>query len=154
MVRRAICTLLGASLLVSTTGCSTAKERADRDRELVKVGMTRDDVADLLGEPFAWKENQEGYEIWLYAYRPSVGHYLTWGTVDVAAVMVQTALLLGVIASLVWLTEGRLPQEGLDALEPLAPEPADENRYQRFTFRIGFKRESGLVAFVTSSLPE
>jgi len=117
------------------------------------MGMSQGQVEERLGQPDGWQENVGGYEVWTYAYRPSLGHFVVWRTVDTTIIVVEVALLLGLVLGLAWLLQGHWPSfsDGQSAKESPS-EPS--GRYQRYTFRIGFDRETGRVAFISSPWPE
>ncbi|HEU4339666.1 MAG TPA: hypothetical protein VFS19_06320 [Planctomycetota bacterium] len=154
-MKRMACAGLSTCLLLSSAGCQSGAERAGLHRQLVEVGMTRDEVEVRLGEPDGWEENVSGYEVWAYSYRPNAGTFIVWRTVDAVELTVKVALVLTLFVGLVALSRG-----GLTHYPDLSPSwgpqenPPRGGAYQRFVFRIGFNPETGRVAYVSSPLPE
>jgi hypothetical protein len=74
MTRRTVrSAALGCAALLLVSGCHTGADRAESRRELIKPGMTADEVRDLLGEPDAVSagrssEESEPVVEWSYTY--------------------------------------------------------------------------------------
>ncbi len=153
------CVLLAACLLLAPIGCRTGAERAGDHRALVEVGMTQEQVENILGGPDGWQENVGGYEVWKYAYRPNFGHFLVWRTVDATEIVITVAIVVGVFWGLLSLLDGHWAgppslDSGPSRTSTSFPSPSASGRFQRFTFTICFDRETGRVAFISSPLPE
>ena len=145
--------LLSICLLVAPVGCRSGADRAMECRSVVEVGMSHDEVAGRLGEPDGWEENVGGFEVWIYAYRPSLGHFIVWRSLDAAILITEIAVTAGLVLAIAWLLRGNLPS-GFGRGDNEAPPSPASGRYQRYSFRVGFDRETGRVAFVSNPWPE
>jgi hypothetical protein len=154
-MKRVVSVGLSACLFLSA-GCRSGAERAGERRTQVEVGMTRDEVEERLGEPDGWQENVGGHEVWAYAYKPNVGTFVVWRTVDLAVITVVAATAVGILYLIAGLCRNGISgwPSSSSAPSTTPPSPTRDVRFQRFVFRIGFDRESGRVAFVSSPIPE
>src|SRR5882762_7862946 len=130
-VRRFGCVVLAACLLLAPAGCRTGAQRAEDYRSRVEMGMSQGQVEERLGQPDGWQENVGGYEVWTYAYRPSLGHFVVWRTVDATVIVMEVAVVFGLVLGLAWLLQGNPPSysDGRSGTD-LSSEPS--GRYQRF----------------------
>jgi hypothetical protein len=72
---------IGCAVLLPASGCYTGAGRAESRRELVKSGMTQDEVREVLGEPDAVTtlrphEEPEPVVEWSYAYTTPFTMYI------------------------------------------------------------------------------
>jgi hypothetical protein len=132
---RVVCVALAACLLMASSGCIPSHEVAAEKAGQVRVGMTRAEVVQTLGEPETriYKLPEDAQEVWIYWYGQGLDP-------DPWNVVVGIVAILGIV----------IATSNGGGLHSFGPSEFSEN----FGVRVLFNAEDGVVQQVYVTPPQ